>query len=313
MDKNNTNNAQRLSAVMLDSLDDEAVSSNELARRAWQSRSGFFRLFQALIEETPGAMRRRLRLERAAWELRETRTSVTDIALNAGYGSLEAFTRAFRKAFHLSPSLFRRTHCARIHLPAPNDFHFRPSNSNQGGSKIMDLYDLFAGTDSWNMHRLLQHAAGLSDEQLDHPVKSTAKAFGWDKPDNNLREILERMVQTKEIWTAALSGKDMPNLFDSPAEERTPAALLNRFEKAEAEFSSIMRDIRDRGGWDETFVDRLCEPPETFTYGGMFAHVMTFNSYRRLVAMDAFHQLGINIQGSGCPIEYQEKLGARMT
>ena len=44
-------------------------------------------------------MRRRLLLERAAWQLSRTQLPVTDISLNANYGSLEAFSRAFRKAF----------------------------------------------------------------------------------------------------------------------------------------------------------------------------------------------------------------------
>jgi hypothetical protein len=35
--------------------------------------------------------------------------------------------------------------------------------------------------------------------------------------------------------------------------------------------------------WEDTFLDALCEPPETFTFGGTFAHVITFNFYRRMV------------------------------
>jgi transcriptional regulator GlxA family with amidase domain len=53
-----------ISAAMLDSLD-KAAGMDDLARRLYRSRSGFFRLFEALIEETPRAMRRRLLLERA--------------------------------------------------------------------------------------------------------------------------------------------------------------------------------------------------------------------------------------------------------
>jgi hypothetical protein len=40
--------------------------------------------------------------------------------------------------------------------------------------------------------------------------------------------------------------------------------------------------VRDRGAWDDTFVDALCEPPATFTVGGTFAHVVTFNAFRRI-------------------------------
>ena len=168
----------------------------------------------------------------------------------------------------------------------------------------MDLYELFAGTDAWYTRRLLEQAARLSEEQLDRSTESTTKVFGWEKPDGSLREILERMVQTKEVWAAALVGGDIPEL-ESPAERRTPAALLKKFEAAEAQFQRALKDVRDRGAWDETFVDALCEPAEAFTYGGMFAHIITFNTYRRLAALDVLARLGVPINGVGCPMEYE--------
>jgi AraC-like DNA-binding protein len=305
MEGDNSRETERLASVVLGSLDD-AGSTDDLARKAYRSRAHFYRLFQALIEETPGAMRRRLLLERAAWQVGRTNRPVTEIALDANYGSLEAFTRAFRKAFHVSPSLYRRMGAASICLPAPNGIHFcAPGASPKGASPSMDLFDLFAGTDSWYTRRLLQHAATLTDEQLDRPLPASVKVFPWDKPDQNLREILERMVQTTEVWTAALSGGAMPVLEGLAAPERTPAVLLSRFEKCDAEFQRILRDVRDRAAWEDTFVDALCEPPETFTFGGMFAHVITFNAYRRLNALDALHRVGAGMHGTGCPSEFE--------
>jgi AraC-like DNA-binding protein len=93
--------ADRLSAIVANSLDTRA-KTQDLARQAYQSRTQFHRLFRTVVEETPGGMRRRLLLERAAHQLGHTRMSVTDVALDANYGSLEAFTRTFRKA--ASPS-----------------------------------------------------------------------------------------------------------------------------------------------------------------------------------------------------------------
>jgi len=43
----------------------------------------------------------------AARQLIETNLSLIDIAINAGYGSQEAFTRAFRTEFHTTPHAFR--------------------------------------------------------------------------------------------------------------------------------------------------------------------------------------------------------------
>jgi AraC-like DNA-binding protein/uncharacterized damage-inducible protein DinB len=307
MHTKNEPEAEQLVAAVQSSLDD-GDASGQLARRAYRSRSNFYRLFRALIEETPGAMRRRLLLERAAWQLGRTRTSVTEIAFQANYGSLEAFTRAFRKAFRISPSLYRRMGATHIHLPARNGFHFCAPDSRSKGASNMDLFDRFAGADSWHTRRLLEHAATLSEEKLDRPLNGSVAVFGWCDPDKNLREILERIVQTKEVWTAALTGGDPPPMEGTPAGERTPRALLSRFDKADAEFHRVLTGVRDRGAWDDTFVDALCEPPETFTFGGMFAHVMTFNAYRRLNALDALRRLGVDVDGFGCPTEYESNV-----
>ena len=123
-----------------------------------------------------------------------------------------------------------------------------------------------------------------------------------------MREILERIVQTKELWTAALTGGNPPTMEGMPAEARTARALLARFDRADAEFNRVLTDVRDRGAWDDTFVDALCEPPETFTFGGMLAHVITFNAYRRLNALDALRRLGVALEGFGCPTEYESSI-----
>src|SRR2546426_986755 len=238
-----------------------------------------------MIEETPVAMRRRLLLERAAWQLSRTQLSVTDIGLHANYGSLEEFTRAFRKAFRVSPSLYRRMGATYTHLHAANAIHHRSGKDDtKGVSKSMDLFDIFSGQESWHTRRLLDLAKTLNDEQLDRPLKNQVQVFPWDGPDRSLRQTLDRMVLTKECWAAALTGGSMPLMEDAPAAHRTPAAMLARLERADEKFQGVLADVRNRSGWEDTFVDALCEPPETFTFGGMFAHVIAFNAYRRFLA-----------------------------
>ncbi len=299
---------ETLPELVLQSLDEE-TGPEELARRSYRSRTQFFRLFQALIAESPGAMRRRFLLERSAWQLGRTKTPVTEIALDAGFGSLEAFSRAFSKAYNVSPSIYRRTGAWRIHLPSPNEFHYcGPHVPAKGANTDMDLFDIFSGTDSWYTRKLLEQAAQLTDEQLDRPLRNPgAPVFGWQKPDQNLREILERMVLTKEVWAVALTNGAMPSLDLTP-EQRSPESLLKRAEAVDADFQRVLREVRDRGAWDETFVDALCEPPEKFSFGGMFAHVITFNTHRRMLALDALQQLGVQMSGIGCPMEYEQSL-----
>lgn len=254
-------------------------------------------------------MRRRLLLERAAWQLSRTQLAVTEIGLNANYGSLEAFTRAFRKAFRVSPSLYRRMGATHTHLPAANGIHHYSGGPHTKGTDThMDLFDIFSGQESWHTRRLLDLAKTLSDEQLDRPLQNQATIVPWDGPDQSLRQMLDRLVQNKEVWAAALTGGSAPPLDNAPATNLTPSAMLARLARADGDFHGVLKDVRRRGAWDETFVDALCEPPETFTFGGMFAHVITFNAHRRMLAMDALRRLGVKVEGFGCPTEYVSSL-----
>jgi len=307
--------ASHLSAIVADSLDTE-LKTEDLARRAYQSRTQFHRLFRTTVEETPAAMRRRLLLERAAYQLVRSGMSVTDVALDANYGSLEAFTRAFRRAFRTSPSIYRRMGDPHFHLPASNRIHFlatgssttvsQTSGSSKGG-KDMDLFDRFAGNDTWHTRRLLEYAGSLTDEQLDRPLPTLVELLPWRETNKTLRQLFENIIFTKEVWTAALSGAEM-DMDGPPKSQRSPQAMLERLEKTDAELHRILGDIRNRSSWDDTFVDALCEPAETFTYGGVFAHIMTFNAYRRLMALDALRQLGVQTEGFGDPMEYEESV-----
>src|SRR6201993_907357 len=164
----------RLSAVVTNSLDRQA-RTQDLARQAYQSRTQFHRMFRTVVEETPAAMRRRLLLERAAYQLAHTGISVTDVALDANYGSLEAFTRAFRKAFRISPNLFRRMREPHFHFPASNEIHFFAPGASAKGGRDMDLFDRFAGNDSWHTRRLLEYAGTLTKEQLDRPLPTVVE------------------------------------------------------------------------------------------------------------------------------------------
>jgi AraC family transcriptional regulator len=301
--------AKRLSSIVANSLDTQA-KTHDLARQAYQSRTQFHRLFRAAIDETPATMRRRLLLERAAYQLAHSAMSVTDIALDANYGSLEAFTRAFRKAFRRSPSLYRRMREPHFHLASSNKIHFlapaSPTTSSPTkGGYDMDLFDRFAGNDSWHTRRLLEYAATLTEEQLDRPLPTVVEMLPWRESNKTLRQLLENIIFTKEVWTAALSGAEMDTTNGPPPSQRSPRAMLQRLEKTDAELHQILCNIRNRSSWDDTFVDALCEPAETFTYGGVFAHIMTFNAHRRLMALDALRQLGVQTEGFGDPMEYE--------
>ena len=99
----------RIDAVcrMLEERLDEGLPLEELARAADLSPFHFHRLFRGLTGETVRGYTRRLRIERAAHRLEHTEAEILSIALDSGYGSHEAFTRAFKKHFGLAPSEYR--------------------------------------------------------------------------------------------------------------------------------------------------------------------------------------------------------------
>ena len=289
--------------VLLESLDDPG-RGNELAQRAYLSRFHFHRLVAAGLGEAPASFRRRLLLERAAFELTARGAAVIEAAIGAGYGSSEAFARAFRRAFGVSPSRFRGD----FRLPAPNGVHFHPPGgllvpAGTERSKAMDLTDRMLEHDLWLTGRLLDAAGELSDEQLDEPVPTpTEPRHAWfEEGDPTLRSMLDRLVYSKEIWTASLAGRDQPERGGTTVDD-----LRDRHDRAGEEFARVVRDIRDRSAWDTAFVDALCDPPQTFTFGAMVGHVLTWSAHRQKVIIGALRNLGTDL-GTGDPIEWERR------
>ena len=86
----------------------EPLALPELAAVAHFSPYHFHRLFIAWTGQTLGDYVRRRRLERAATRLAaQPRASVLDVAIGVGFGSGEAFARAFKQQFGCSPSSWR--------------------------------------------------------------------------------------------------------------------------------------------------------------------------------------------------------------
>jgi AraC family transcriptional regulator len=104
---------------------DEALGLQELAGLACFSPYHFHRIFKGMVGETVKEHIRRLRLERAASQLKLGSAPVTSIAFDAGYESHEAFTRSFRAVFGVSPSQFRSSNKRKIATAAPSGLHYR--------------------------------------------------------------------------------------------------------------------------------------------------------------------------------------------
>lgn len=86
---------------------DQDLSLDLLADEVQLSKFHFHQLFRKVTGETPKTYVDRLRLERAALQLRIRRASVLEIALECGYRNHETFSRAFRARFAASPREYR--------------------------------------------------------------------------------------------------------------------------------------------------------------------------------------------------------------
>jgi AraC family transcriptional regulator len=87
---------------------DDSLELDTLAAVANFSPFHFHRLFSAWMGETLGDYVRRRRLELAALRLvSQPAASVLHVAVSVGFGSAEAFARAFKMRFSLSPSAWR--------------------------------------------------------------------------------------------------------------------------------------------------------------------------------------------------------------
>ncbi|MCK9625823.1 MAG: AraC family transcriptional regulator [Bacteroidales bacterium] len=89
---------------------DEEITLDKVAKIACFSPFHFHRIFSSLTNETLNTFIQRIRIEKAAQQLRsEENISINEIAHNCGFGSVSHFSRTFRKYFGLTAKEFRET------------------------------------------------------------------------------------------------------------------------------------------------------------------------------------------------------------
>lgn len=96
----------------------ERIDFGEAARIACVSRDSFQRFFSYMTGMTLAEYVRRRRLSLAALELQKGGKKVIDIALEYGYESVDAFSRAFVKQHGLLPSAVSMESAVHIYPPA---------------------------------------------------------------------------------------------------------------------------------------------------------------------------------------------------
>ena len=97
---------------------DEQMTIEDLAEIACISPFHFHRQFTRVVGRSPTEIIRHLRLLRAADSLKKDGVSIIEAAFAAGYGSTQAFARAYRREFGSSPTAARVAACGTESRPA---------------------------------------------------------------------------------------------------------------------------------------------------------------------------------------------------
>ena len=281
----------------LDDTELTGLTGDDWAARLHFSRFHFDRMISAVAGEPPAAFRRRILLERAAYRMITTTAPLIDIAVEAGYGSHEAFTRAFTKAYGVAPAAWRRKP-GHLQVEAPSGVHFHPP----GGLRLpardkvngMQLLTRMVEHHVWLTGEMVRLAERLSDEQLDQPI-----VLDVDEDQQTIRSLLSRLVGQMGMWNAAMATRD----YDWSVEDHESlSSMRERLAREGATYLDHVRGVVAEDRLDDTFVDALCEPAEVFTYGGMIAHVLTFAAHRRTLVALAFGSHGVDDLGWGDPM-----------
>lgn len=162
---------------------DRPVRLADVARAAGMSQWHFQRLFRSMTGETLGTYIRARRLSGALERLRATDDRILDVALAAGFGSQEAFARAFKRAYGTTPRRFR---------------------AEGSGGRFLRKLELDAA-----YLRHLQRGVSLQPAEVHAPrrllVGLATQFYGIDSDKNNLGEKLP-----------ALWGALLPRLAEIP-------------------------------------------------------------------------------------------------
>ncbi|MEE4024590.1 helix-turn-helix transcriptional regulator [Gordonia sp. PKS22-38] len=270
-------------------------SLDEMAAGAHVSAFHFSRQFTKHVGESPVALRRRVMLERAAWQLQRG-SSVTDAAFAAGYDSVEGFARAFARAFGHPPSRLGSRAVRGHWLPSPNGVHFHSptvlyiDNDAPSEESAGDVVALMVRHDLDDIAALIDIAKGADDSAYRAPRLPGHRPITWSGPEESIAAVLTQLVIGKLPWLASIEGDDEP---DVPGVADV-ATLADLHAEIAPRWLALTRDVERRAAWSDSIVDAICDPPESFLLSQIWAHVLTFSAHRRQIARWMLADAGVD-------------------
>ena len=212
-----TDRLRDLIDLVLGSLDEPGADGRALARRAHFSRDHLDRLLAAATGESPVALRRRLLLERAAWQLRAgaaTRRRPRAPRATARSPRSRARSRARTGAAERVRGLGRP-----VELEAPNGIHFHapaglliPARARTVPDPVLarDLSARLVAGHLARVRELLEAAGRLPAEALERPLRPGFVVVWFEGEEASAAVMAERLVFTLEVWVAAMAGRAVP-------------------------------------------------------------------------------------------------------
>lgn len=271
-------------------------SLDAMADQAHVSAFHFTRQIRGRAGESPMALRRRVTLERAAWLLQRG-TSVTDVAFDSGYESVEGFSRAFSRAFGHPPTAMPPAGQRGHWLPAPNGLHFHSptvlyvdagaTNEHSAG----DVLALLVRHDVDDTRSLLTACRVLNDADYRRPRLPGHVVLNWHGPEESIAATATSLVRSKLPWLAAIEGTSAP-ILDGPDDT---VALQAEFDDLAPRWLAMLRDVERREAWSDLILDALCEPPESFLMSQIVAHELTFAAHRRQLLRWPLADAGVDV------------------
>ena len=212
------------------------IRIDDLAEIAHLSPHHWHRIYSATQGETVAATLKRLRLEQAADNLANTTTTIKTIAVSAGYSTTEAFGRAFRDVYSLTPAAYREkgSHTA-----------FKTANLLEDAYRFdveigMLGFTACASVSHQGSYMKINHAmarlfGALTEQQLLHDGSVMAAVF-LDDPE---------LIAENELRSAACSPLAELQSLQSPLEP------LNLFdgEYAKLLYTGPYADMKDAYQW----------------------------------------------------------------
>lgn len=161
------------------------LTQEDCARHSCCSLSGLQKMFRNVFHTSVGGYVTKRRVTAAAKELQQRESSVLEIALKYGWGSAEAFTRAFSRVWGMTPTEYRRRWrfsglCPKFDIPRKLMYNGELIMTNK--YDISELYDYIKS----------KQGTYLLSFDISH-FDNVNKTYGHEAGDKVIVECLHRI------------------------------------------------------------------------------------------------------------------------